>query len=386
MKNWKFYLLIFAMMVACKKPYNPTVIDSPKSYLIVEGVINTNDTTTIKISRTVKLSSKTTDNPVEANINVESDNGESYSLNESAPGVYKMDGVFLDASHKYRLHITTSDNDNEYLSDYIPVKDSPPIDSIGFNLTAKGIQIYSNAHDVTKGTRYYRFDYTETWEFHSLYPSEWISNGSAIVPRPSDQRIYLCYKSNSSSTILLGSTAKLTQDVLYQNPIIAIESTAEKIETKYSILLRQYALTADSYKFWETLRKNTEQLGSIFDAEPTQLAGNIHNIHDNTDIVIGYISAGTVSKKRIFITSEQLPASYKTVYPYQCMQDSLWYHNPHSYAGLENDVEDVLIPGIMIPITAFYEGGPSPAGFMGADPYCVDCTLRGSKKRPDFWK
>ena len=374
------------MVVACKKPYNPNVIDSPKSYLIVEGSINGDDTTTVKLSRTVNLSSKITINPVVASVNVESDGGDNFPLTESAPGLYQAVGIYLNPARKYRLHITTPDNNNEYLSEYIPVKNSPPIDSIGFNLTPKGIQIYANAHDITNGTRYYRFDYTETWEFHSLYPSEWISNGSAIVPRPSDKRIYLCYKSNNSSTILLGSTAKLTQDMLYQNPIIAIESTAEKIETKYSILLRQYALTADGYKFWETLRKNTEQLGSIFDAEPTQLAGNIHNIRDNTDIVIGYISAGTVSKKRIFITSEQLPATYKTVYPYQCMQDSLWYHNPHSYAGLENDVENVLIPGIMIPITAFYEGGPSPAGFMGADPYCVDCTLRGSPKQPDFWK
>src|SRR3569833_837251 len=148
MINWKFYLLIFAMMIACKKPYNPKVIDSPKSYLIVEGVINTNDTTTIKISRTVKLSSKTTNNPVDAYVSVESDNGENFGQYESAPGIYKFDGTFHDNSHKYRLHITTINEYREYLSDLVPAKNAPPIDSIGYALTAKGIQIYANAHDV----------------------------------------------------------------------------------------------------------------------------------------------------------------------------------------------------------------------------------------------
>src|SRR6201996_9813357 len=95
MKTWKLYLLIFALAVACKKPYNPKVIDSPKSYLIVEGVINTNDTTTVKLSRTVSLSNKVTNNPVEANVSVESDAGNNYGLVEKSPGVYILAGVTL---------------------------------------------------------------------------------------------------------------------------------------------------------------------------------------------------------------------------------------------------------------------------------------------------
>ncbi|MDO3645075.1 DUF4249 domain-containing protein [Mucilaginibacter sp. L3T2-6] len=370
--------------MACKKPYNPTVIDSAKSYLVVEGVINTKDTTTIKLSRTVSLSSKIISNPVEANVTVESDAGKNYGLVEKSPGIYILTGVTLSDGPKYRLHIVTKDN-NEYRSDYVQVKNAPPIDSIGFNLTAKGIQIYSNAHDVTNNTHYYRFEYVETWKFHSLYNSSWISDGSDIVRRTADQQVYYCYKSNNSSSITLGSTAKLTHDVLYQTPIIGIESTSEKIETKYSILLKQYALTAEAYKFWESLRKNTEQLGSIFDAEPTQLAGNIHNLNANSDIVIGYISAGSVATKRVFIANEQLPATFLVSYPYECQLDTFWYSNPH--ANGHNDVVEALVPKIEL---AAFDFGPDPPakplGFMGASPYCVDCTLRGSKKQPDFWK
>src|SRR3569833_887193 len=117
MKNMgklRISLLFFLLAVACKKPYTPGVINSPKSYLIVEGVINTNDTTTIKLSRTVNLSAGTTNNPVEGSVNVESDGGESYPLTSAGSGVYKLMNIFLSNSHKYRIYIRTANGGNEY--------------------------------------------------------------------------------------------------------------------------------------------------------------------------------------------------------------------------------------------------------------------------------
>ena len=211
-----------------------------------------------------------------------------------------------------------------------------------------------------------------------------MSNGTEIVSRPSDKQIYYCFANNASSTIILGSTAKLTQDVLYQLPLTAIESTSEKIELRYSILVHEYSLTADAYKFWGNLKKNTEQLGSIFDAEPSTINGNIHNTADPGEPVIGYISAGTVQTKRIFIDNEQLPDSWRPTYPYQCEADSLLFDHPKTHI---NDVALYLIPGVEIPISAIYAiGNPKPIGYTASTPFCIDCTLRGSTQQPDFWK
>jgi len=384
MKNWRIWLFILTLSIGCKKPYNPKVINSPRSYFVVEGTINTNDTTTIKLSRTVNLTSNVTTNPVAGTVVVECDNGSNYGLYEAAPGIYKLAGVTLDSTRKFRVRITTPDDGKEYLSEYEQAKAAPPIDSVGFSLTGKGIQLYANTHDPKNATHYYRFDYVETWRFHSMYSSAYISNGSAIVPRSQDQLVYYCFASSASTSIVLGSSAKLKQDVLFQLPITAIESTSEKIELKYSILLREYPLTAEGYKFWETLKKNTEQLGSIFDAEPTTLSGNIHNTHDAKDIVVGFISAGTVAKKRIFIASEQLPSTYLPKYPYECSIDSTFYDDPHSHA---NTVLQRLLAGTEVPVNAiFISSSPTPIGYTASDISCIDCTLRGSKQQPDFWR
>jgi hypothetical protein len=50
------YLLIWLVIAAtgCKKPFNPIVLSTSNSYLVVEGMINSgSDSTFIKLSHTV---------------------------------------------------------------------------------------------------------------------------------------------------------------------------------------------------------------------------------------------------------------------------------------------------------------------------------------------
>jgi hypothetical protein len=388
MKKAASALFLVIVFIACKKPYNPPAITGNGSYLVVEGTVNSGaDSTTIKLSRTVNIASKVTINPeLHAVVRVVSDQGVNFPLTETTNGNYVAAGLNLDNSRQYRLTIKTADN-KQYQSDLAPVNITPPIDSIGFNIVndpVTGIQIYANTHDPTNKIKYFRWDYDEAWAFHGKYVSNYISNGSAIVLRTQAQNISVCYTNDVSSDIVLGTSAKLKQDVLYQAPIAFIASTSEKIESDYSILLRQYTLTADAYNFWVNLKKNTEQLGSIFDAQPSQIQGNIHCITNPSEPVIGYISVCTVSSKRIFIPNSELP-SWVPTYPYECSADTeLYCAGPYCL----NNVAKYLIPlssGSLIPTTAI--GDPrNPSGFLASTRVCVDCTLRGSATPPPFFK
>jgi len=390
MKRAAYLLFFIIAALACRKPYNPPALTGNGSYLVVAGIINIGaDSTMITLSRTVNVSSTTTTNPVlNANVAVVSDQGVSFPLTETSNGNYVSAGLNLDITRQYRLSIKTANE--QYQSDLVPVNITPPIDSIGFNIVndpVAGIQIYANTHDASNAVKYYRWDYTENWEFHAKFSSDYITNGTAIVKRTPDQLVTYCYNGDVSADIVLGSSAKLKQNVIYQGPIAFIPSTSEKIEDKYSILLREYALTADAYSFYASLKKNTEQLGSIFDAEPTQLVGNIHSITNPAEPVIGYVSACTVSSKRVFISNAQLPIWVPT-YPYACNSDTELY-----CAGkyCRNDVLLNLIPlgSHLLPTTAV---GPTynpllpPPGYMATTQECMDCTIRGSKTPPAFWK
>jgi len=385
--------------MGCRKPYNPPAIASPGSYLVVEGAINAGaDSTTITLSRTVNISSKITANPeLHAIVAVQSDQNVSYPLTETTKGNYVCAGLNLDSTHNYRLSIKTSNNE-QYLSDFVPVENSPPIDSITYTIGASGVNVFSDTHDPKNNIRYYRWDYQETWIIVSDYESFFKSNGDTVLSRPPNDEIYECWQTDTSSNIIINSSAKLAKDVIVNNPIAFVSSTGGKLGIEYSILVRQYALTADAYTFWTNLKKNTEQLGSIFDAQPSQINGNIHCVTKPLEPVIGYLSVGRTSSKRIFIESDVLgyppPPSYP---PFGCALTSFFYsYVPPSGSGPPANWVDqylnynssIFTGDLYIPTGAILSQSEPPRiiGYSGSLPICVDCTLRGTNKQPAYWQ
>ena len=386
-KRYIFYLILLTCFVwGCKKPYSPKATSSPNNYLVVEGVINTgNDSTIVRLSKTVNISgnvnSMIIDNAV---VSVEAEGGGNYNLFSIGNGNYISTGLNLDISKKYRLHINIA-GDKEYASDYVPVKTTPAIDSLGYYIKDNKIELYVNTHDPGNNTRYYRWSYDETWQFHAKFLSVYIvdKNTQQLLLRTPEQYDYTCFAGDKSSTIVLGSSIKLSQDVIFQAPVTTIDATSEKIEKRYTILLKQYALTKEAYQFWENLKKNTEQLGSIFDAQPSQLTGNIHNFKDPAEPVIRYVSATNVQLKRVFIDNLDLPRAWTAKYPYDCgPPDSNFFADPHT---MTNTVLSNIIGGGATPVDAIYKQG-ALLGFTSSTIPCTDCTIRGVLKAPSFWK
>ncbi len=390
MKNISF--LICAVLIGamgCKVPYTPKISAVNSNILVVEGVINTgNDSTVIKLSRTVTLTTTSSVKPeVNAVVTVESSQGVVYTLNDLGNGNYSAGVLNLDNTQQYHLRIKTQDG-AQYLSDFETVKNTPPIDSIGYTIQANGLQVYANTHDPNNATRYYRWDYAETWQFHAKYESDYVSDGTKIVARQPANQVYTCFSNNYSSTIVLGSSAALKQDVIYQQPLTQVVSTSEKLENRYSILVKQYALTKDEFDFWTNLKKNTEQLGGIFDPQPSNINGNIHCTTNPKTPVIGWIAVTNVQEKRVFIDNSKLPSAWVTSYPYDCSTDSNLFCREEQGQCL-NDVLQNLIPlnSDIIPLTTIIVA-PSPAvvGYTGSSVECSDCTIRGTTVQPAFWR
>src|SRR5262249_13258380 len=121
-----------------------------------------------------------------------------------------------------------------------------------------------------------------------------------------DTTIYKCWSTLASSSIILGSTEKLTTNVVFL-PVQYIEPHSEKLSVLYSLNLRQYAISHDEYLFLQKMKKNTEQLGTIFDPQPSQISGNVHCLTDPGETVIGYVEVAQEQVKRIFIANSQVP-------------------------------------------------------------------------------
>ncbi|QQL50449.1 DUF4249 domain-containing protein [Mucilaginibacter ginkgonis] len=375
--------LLFAVVAltvtACRQAYVPPVSSATTNSLVVEGLINVSaDSTLIQLSRTVKLTDTVSIKPeLNAQLSVENDAGANYNLTAMGKGRYYAVNHPLPASAKYRLRIKTADG-KAYLSDYVQAKISPPIDSINWKAAPDKLTIYANTHDTQNATTYYKYSYAETWEFHSASESFLKTGVNIVVSRPAAEEIYTCWANANSTLINLASSAKLTQDVIFQNPITTISYDSEKLGIRYSTLVKQYALTKEAFDFWTNLKKNTEQLGSIFDAQPSVLSGNIHNTNDPAEVVVGYISAGTVSATRIFINKTQLPANYIINRQFECSEDSI----PFVAMGGRRPVEEFIYTNLLIPLRGY---GSPLTGYIATTHECADCTLRGVNNKPTFW-
>jgi len=365
-------LALCCLYCRCVQSYVSPYKSPPTGYLVVEGFISGNTPTQYRLSRSIELPGDSAIPPVTgAKLQVEGSDNSVYPLPELVQGNYGGDTLNLSTSVQYRLRIGTPDGQT-YLSDFVPLKSSPPIDSVNwvYHDRDSSVDIYVNTHDPANSTRYYRWVFDQTWEYHSTQQSAllYIAASDTVVQRAPDQQVFRCWQDIPSTSIYLSSTAKLANDVVYAFPLVHIPYGAQQLAILYSIQVTQYALTEDAYNFYTQLLENTESLGSIFDLLPTQLTGNIRNLTNPDEPVIGYISAGTLQQQRIFIYHDQLPY---WVYNFECGPDIAVKPDSIQYY--------------------FGAWGFTPVGFstgvyLAGQTYCVDCTSQGgSNQKPAYW-
>jgi hypothetical protein len=376
LKRYLIGLLILAVG-SCIEPYRPPAITAPNSYLVVDGFLNGGpEGTQIKLSRTRNLSEVFSLSPEsKAVVQVENDRATPLRFTESAAGTYTLNTP-LTIGENYRLRIRTAGG-KEYLSDFVPLKRTPAIDSVTWKPYNSGIQIDVTSHDPTSQTRYYRWEYQDTYELISAYYYKIEYRNGVFVERDQfSPETYVCWKSSNSSTINVGSSAKLSQDVIFKHPILLISNNTPQLYIKYSILVKQYALTREAFEYWDNLRKNTEQLGSLFDPQPSQMASNIRSTTDPTEPVIGYLSANTVTEKRIFIARNELPTWRIPSGNEQCVLDTIAGVDTKPYADMG------WAPIGTIEDAPYFPGSPLIMSYR----QCVDCRTRGTNVRPSFWR
>ncbi len=295
----------------------PTLTNISTNSLAIEGPIVSGDSTFIRLSHTTSLTD-TVQNKAEtkATVSVEDDQKTLYPLVEKTKGVYVLGVTNFNTARSYRLNIKTSDG-KIYQSDFVPMKITPAIDSIYIKQTdPTEITFYADTHDPANNTRYYRWDYKDTWSyvpiFHQVYQYK---NGviNYVTPQSPDD-VGTCYRMANSNQIIIGSTAKLSQDVVKQQLIFSVDNTSQKIAHPYVIQLHQYALTKEGFEYYQNLKTNTEQLGSIFDSQPTILKGNIHCVTNPSELVIGFLSASTIASKQFNLLEKNNPLKAPLTY------------------------------------------------------------------------
>jgi hypothetical protein len=373
MRSVVWIIGLIVLVSACRKPFEAPENPDAGTILVVEGGLAVGDSADNKIflSRLQPLDDTVVSRRESgATISVISKTGASWVIPEVAVGEYRALNN-IPAANDHKLRIVTKSG-RKYETPFLKTVNTPPIDSVTWQ-EQQNVDIFVHTHDPTNATPYYRWDFTETWEYRSWYESFAYFKDGQLIDRKPDEMVYQCWRTRQSGNVILANTLALTENRISFQPLISIVRPEERLSVRYSILVRQYGLTKEAYEFWNILRKNTELTGSLFDPQPSQLPGNIICLDDPNERVIGFVSAGKQVSKRIFIRNGDLRTSWpKEDQALFCV----------ALTGTTDEMIVALKQDTTLAPAYFITGG----GLAIAKKRCTDCTLNGGVNvKPGFW-
>jgi len=363
-----FLLLIF-LTGNCITPFFPEA-EEEMDMLVVSGMItDLYGVNSVRLTRSVPLERENIERPYRyCSVIIKDDLDNVFNLTENKPGLYETDPEQFqgEVGREYKLIINNNrpgENNHVYESPFIELIQVPPIDSVYYEKvdedshfgTVNACQILLDTQDPFNKCRNFRWDFTETWEFHLPYDSV-------------EHRI--CWITQNSQYIRIKSTSLMSESKIKGFPLYYIPPYSDRFEVKYSILVNQYSITGQEYDYWQKVQNMAENVGSLYDVVPMSIAGNMYCTDDSAEMVLGYFSVSSVTSKRIFIkdhfeglTDRYADCPYKKVYRLEDIQGlgSLYWIIDHQYDG---PVEYWML-------TRFED--------------CADCRLRGTDVEPSFW-
>jgi len=385
-------VFISLFMSMCIEHFDPPLGDF-EDLLVIEGLItNSAEPQKVMISRSSRIDTTHFIPENSANVRIIDDLGNEYQLLQIGDGEYQASSEFQGTTGRtYQLFVTTEKGEI-IQSDPVTMLSVPRIDSISWEISSRfndegdlmdGVQIYVNTHDPNNETWNYRWQWEETWEFNTRYRSElqWDPNGT-VEPRP--ENIYTCWSTVKSQNIHIGSSDNLATDIISSEPIRYVSSSeSNRLNVKYSILVKQYALSESAWYYYKQLGKMNQELGSLFAPQPTPVTGNLINITDPGIPVLGYFDASEVNEKRIFISRKEELGEMQEYSGYKsCFNDILTFFFIPGYTPY---VQGYAFERAHNPLRLFYID-VSPIGFYYSTIECSDCRLYGTNKKPVFWE
>lgn len=395
----KISVLLLIILSSCTEPYLLQSSNFEEALVIEATITNEFKKQQIKISKTYRLEESVPEFIENANVSIEDDLGTIFNFIEGDE-IYESENQFQAIpGRKYKLTIVS--NGKTYVSTQETLTTENQIESLEvFDKTinnVRGAEIILKSYDPTKSSKYYRYEYEETYK---IIAPKWLPYTVSVNPTISTELIFTprtyeaktCYSTIKSNELLLHTTTDLLEDkVEYTTRFIPVNNPI--IAHRYSILVKQYIQNLESYTYHNTL-KNISGIGSILSQnQPGFFSGNITCNSNQNEKVIGFFEVSSVSSKRIFFNFEDVfPNTIHPDYFYDCY-DNCMYDDPYLCDGTYNYCFNFAPPSTCngnLAIDALNNGnvlyfsGPNPLNVVPLP--CGDCTAFSSNVVPPFWQ
>lgn len=398
-KNKGFYIswvfCIWLCFNGCVEPYDIKSIKFESALVVEASITDENKTQIVKISKTIALDEHHLSVESNAQVQLIDNFQNSYNFYESEPGIYSSTNSFKAIEgREYQLKIRTAEG-RSYSSEVTRLTAPSTIDNLYAEKTQdeSGIAIYLDSYNEMGNARYYRYDYEETYKIEvPKFSYDKIVVESDTPPYKvsleyTTEDNSTCYNTIYSKGIVQTETNNLSEDRISGFQVRFIDKDDFIISNRYSILVKQYVQSRESYAFYKALHELSESENLLSQNQPGFINGNLFAEEETDENVIGFCEIVTVATKRIFFNPTDILPEVSPPFISTCTFKAPLLVDKSGRSPLieaiksgkyqyywENDqtlLEEVLEPGgpyLLVPVK------------------CGDCTALGTIEVPDFWQ
>jgi Domain of unknown function (DUF4249) len=312
MKNIKstiHYLLLLLGLVACIDPVE-VPIRNVEQQLVVEGLITNETPPSVKLTYTgaFDYANFFPENlaVLGANVTISDDRGRSTRLRPDAieTGLYRSTDVDFvgQVGRTYTLTVILP-NGKKYVSTPEPMQPVPVIESITATFTQNtgvqqpyAYQVFINTKDAPNTNNYYR------WQAFS-----YLRRKASGIPC-GIQKICgeFCWIPNVNQAINIFSDNGIDGNNI-RNRFVLQSPVYEP--GRHLVEVSQMSISREAFLFWKLYQEQRDRRGTIFDPQPASVRGNLRNEADEKELVLGFFGASAVTRKKLVIPGDTLPAS-----------------------------------------------------------------------------
>jgi hypothetical protein len=290
------FIFTVCINVGCVDRIGITVNDYVE-LLVVEGeIVNQPGPYSISLTRTqVYDGSKepiTIDNPTPelgAVIKLYDSKGNCWEYQEMGNGSYSLGDesmVIGEVGNSYMIRIETN-NGKVYESTSQILPEPSLIDTMYYVIDGESsFDIFVDVLDYTLTENHYLW----RWEgSYHLY-------GNPPDPEPCCR---ICFMDEKGRGIkVLSSQLRNGDGFIRQVPVVKI---LPGTLTKYVVNVKQFTISEEAFQFWAEIQKQQDSNGGLLSTLPGRLPGNLFNINDNNEQVIGFFGAFSVVERALAI-------------------------------------------------------------------------------------
>ena len=382
----KAYIFILLLLAGCVERYYPESDEVFTGTLVINASLtNIPGIQTIQISRSDGLLYPEFIPESSCVVEVENQAGDQLSFSESTPGYYSADvpDGFMRFGDQYMLRVVTSDG-NIYLSDYSCLNPPTTIDKIYYELESyltidpevsiDGIRFYIDFEVDADLSEFMRWELLETYEFHNPdYEGYIYSFDRVLRPIPDSLSDRQCWITGHVNAIFTLDAANMTGTNYTYMPLHFVSNETQRLSYGYSLLVRQHAMDAPAFRYWDELKKNSHTQSGLYDRLPSITPGNISNVDDPDERILGFFGVSGVTEQRLFVKEVEGLRKYdvRFCFPYPELPRFRYLMTADLpvYCSRANDPET----------------GTSHFGETIHE--CLDCRVRkgSSGDPPDYW-